>query len=120
MPRNIDQRVEVLFPLDDPDMVRRIRDQVLAIYLADNVKSRRMLPSGAYVEKASAARERSASTPRNGCWRSAADRPPRPRASPGAAPWTENGGRHSADRRLALNADRGSVSACCSAASPKI
>ncbi len=51
MPRNIDQRVEVLFPLDDPDMVRRIRDQVLAIYLADNVKSRRMLPSGAYVRK---------------------------------------------------------------------
>jgi polyphosphate kinase len=51
MPRNIDQRVEVLFPLDDPDMVRRIRDQVLAIYLADNAKARRMLPSGAYVRK---------------------------------------------------------------------
>jgi polyphosphate kinase len=51
MPRNIDQRVEILFPVDDPDMVRRIRDQVLAIYLADNVKARRMLPSGAYVRK---------------------------------------------------------------------
>ncbi len=51
MPRNIDQRVEVLFPIDDPDMVRRIRDQVLAIYLADNVKARRMTGSGAYVRK---------------------------------------------------------------------
>jgi len=51
MPRNIDHRVEVLFPVDDSDMVRRIRDQVLAIYLADNVKARRMLPSGAYVRK---------------------------------------------------------------------
>ena len=51
MPRNIDHRVEVLFPVDDPDLVRRIRDQVLAIYLADNVKARRMLSSGAYVRK---------------------------------------------------------------------
>ena len=51
MPRNIDHRVEVLFPLDDADLVRRVRDQVLAIYLADNVKARRMLASGAYVRK---------------------------------------------------------------------
>jgi len=51
MPRNIDGRVEILFPLGDPESVRRIRDQVLAIYLADNVKARRMLPSGAYVRK---------------------------------------------------------------------
>jgi len=51
MPRNIDHRVEVLFPMDDPDLVRRIRDQVLTVYLADNVKARRMLPSGAYVRK---------------------------------------------------------------------
>ena len=33
-------------------MIRRIRDEMLAIYLADNVKARRMLPSGAYVRKA--------------------------------------------------------------------
>ena len=51
MPRNIDHRVEVLFPLDDPELVRRVRDQVLAIYLSDNVKARRMLPNGAYVRK---------------------------------------------------------------------
>ncbi|HTX34119.1 MAG TPA: polyphosphate kinase 1, partial [Bryobacteraceae bacterium] len=51
MPRNIDGRVEVLFPLDEADLVRRVRDQVLAIYLADNVKARRMLASGAYVRK---------------------------------------------------------------------
>ena len=54
MPRNIDHRVEVLFPLDDPALVRRVRDQILAVYLADNVKARRMDSNGAYVAKASA------------------------------------------------------------------
>jgi polyphosphate kinase len=56
MPRNIDHRVEVLFPLDDPAMVRRVRDQILAVYLADNVKARRMLSTGTYVAKPSGER----------------------------------------------------------------
>lgn len=51
MPRNIDHRVEVLFPLEDPKLVRRMRDEVLAVYLADNAKARRMLPNGAYNRK---------------------------------------------------------------------
>ncbi len=49
MPRNIDHRVEVLFPVQDPKMVTRIRDEVLSIYLADNVKARRMLSDGTYL-----------------------------------------------------------------------
>ncbi len=48
MPRNLNRRVEMLFPIDDPDLRRRIRDQVLAEYLLDNVKARRMGPDGAY------------------------------------------------------------------------
>ena len=48
MPRNIDRRVEALFPVHDIRMIRYLRDQVLATYLADNVKSRRMLPDGSY------------------------------------------------------------------------
>jgi polyphosphate kinase len=51
MPRNIDHRVEVLFPLDDPALVQRVREQILAVYLADNVKARRMLSNGTYVMK---------------------------------------------------------------------
>jgi len=51
MPRNIDQRVEVLFPVQDEKLIRRMRDDVLAIYLADNMKARRMLPNGSYVRK---------------------------------------------------------------------
>jgi polyphosphate kinase len=48
MPRNIDRRVEVLFPVEDSLLVRQLRDEVLAIYLSDNVKSRRMNTDGSY------------------------------------------------------------------------
>jgi len=48
MPRNIDHRVEVLFPIENPALIRHVRDEVLEVYLADNVKARRLLPDGAY------------------------------------------------------------------------
>jgi polyphosphate kinase len=51
MPRNIDHRVEVLVPIRDPEMIRCLRDDVLATYLADNVKARQMQPSGSYVRR---------------------------------------------------------------------
>jgi polyphosphate kinase len=50
MPRNIDHRVEVLAPVRDPAIVREIRDKVLPVYLADNVKARVML-SNAYTKR---------------------------------------------------------------------
>jgi polyphosphate kinase len=51
MSRNVDRRVEVLFPLRDEKLIRRLRDDVLAVYLTDSVKARRMLPNGSYVRK---------------------------------------------------------------------
>jgi polyphosphate kinase len=48
MPRNIDHRVEVLFPIENPALIRHMRDEVLEVYLADNVKARRLLPDGTY------------------------------------------------------------------------
>jgi polyphosphate kinase len=48
MPRNIDRRVEVLFPVQEPVLIRYLRDEVLATCLADNVKARRMRPDGSY------------------------------------------------------------------------
>jgi polyphosphate kinase len=51
MPRNIDHRVEVLVPIRDQTMVRDIRDKILAVYLADNVKARTMLPTGASIRR---------------------------------------------------------------------
>ena len=48
MPRNIDHRVEVLFPIENPQLIRHLRDDVLNVYLCDNVKARRLLADGAY------------------------------------------------------------------------
>jgi polyphosphate kinase len=48
MPRNINNRVEVLFPVEDVDVIRYLRDDVLAEYMNDNVKSRLMYPDGTY------------------------------------------------------------------------
>jgi len=48
MSRNIDNRVEVLVPVKQPEIIRTILDRVLPVYLADNVKARQMTPSGSY------------------------------------------------------------------------
>ena len=48
MPRNLNRRVEVDFPVRDPKLVRFLHDEVLAIYLADVVNARHMKPDGTY------------------------------------------------------------------------
>jgi polyphosphate kinase len=48
MPRNLDRRVEILFPVQDARLIRQLRDHVLDTYLADNVKARQMLSDGTY------------------------------------------------------------------------
>jgi polyphosphate kinase len=48
MRRNLSRRVEVLFPVTDPALVRHLRDVVLEAYLADNVRTRRMRADGGY------------------------------------------------------------------------
>lgn len=49
MPRNIDRRVEVLFPVEDPKLIAQIRDQILAYYLQDNLSARLLQHDGSYV-----------------------------------------------------------------------
>jgi polyphosphate kinase len=49
MPRNLDRRVEVLFPLEDPKLIRQVREEILHIYLSDRVKAREMKADGSYV-----------------------------------------------------------------------
>jgi polyphosphate kinase len=46
--RNLDRRVEILFPLEDPRLVRHVRQDILQVYLADNVKTREMQADGSY------------------------------------------------------------------------
>ena len=47
MPRNLDRRVELLVPVEDPDSRARLVS-ILETSLQDNVKARRLLPDGAY------------------------------------------------------------------------
>jgi polyphosphate kinase len=49
MPRNLYERVEVQFPIRDAGHRARIRDEILAAYLADNAKARILRPDGTYV-----------------------------------------------------------------------
>ncbi len=48
MPRNLDRRVEILFPIVDLRIVRRLRDSILEKCLADNRKARIGNPEGTY------------------------------------------------------------------------
>ncbi|HTC35251.1 MAG TPA: polyphosphate kinase 1 [Bryobacteraceae bacterium] len=51
MPRNLNRRVEVLFPVTQPEMIKRLRDEVLHSYLHDEVGARHMNKDGAYTAK---------------------------------------------------------------------
>jgi polyphosphate kinase len=48
MPRNLFERCEVVFPVKDPALISRLRDEILAAELADSIKTRLMRPNGSY------------------------------------------------------------------------
>jgi polyphosphate kinase len=48
MDRNLSRRVEVVFPVEQPDLKQRLIKEVLAIGLGDNVKARELFPDGSY------------------------------------------------------------------------
>ena len=49
MPRNLFERCEVIYPIRDGQIKARVRDEILAAYLVDNVKARELQPDGSYV-----------------------------------------------------------------------
>jgi polyphosphate kinase len=49
MPRNLYERVEVIFPVKDEFLRERIRQEILEAYLADNLKSRLLQKDGSYL-----------------------------------------------------------------------
>jgi polyphosphate kinase len=49
MQRNLDHRVEVVFPVERPDHIKYLRDHVLAAYQQDNTRARLMQSDGTYV-----------------------------------------------------------------------
>lgn len=48
MPRNLNRRVEILFPVPDRRIRHSIIKNMLEVHLADNVKARLLLPDGTY------------------------------------------------------------------------
>jgi polyphosphate kinase len=51
MPRNLDHRVEVLFPLEEPALRYQIAHEILPAYLRDTANARLLLPDGTYQHK---------------------------------------------------------------------
>jgi polyphosphate kinase len=51
MPRNLDHRVEVLFPLEEPALRSQIAHEILPAYLRDTANARILLSDGAYQRK---------------------------------------------------------------------
>ena len=49
MPRNLYERVEVLFPLKNPAIRERVCAEILGVYLSDNCKSRLLRADGTYL-----------------------------------------------------------------------
>lgn len=48
MPRNLNRRVELVFPVQEPKLVGYLRDELLATYLSEVVKARHMNSDGTY------------------------------------------------------------------------
>jgi polyphosphate kinase len=57
MRRNLDYRVEVLFPVEDPALLAHMRDDILELQLRDNVRARELQRDGSYVRLVPAADE---------------------------------------------------------------
>jgi polyphosphate kinase len=48
MDRNLSRRVEVVFPVEQPDLKTRLIEEILKTTLSDNVKARELLADGSY------------------------------------------------------------------------
>jgi polyphosphate kinase len=48
MPRNFHRRVEVMFPIEAPDLKRRVLKEILPTYLRDNTRTRILQADGKY------------------------------------------------------------------------
>jgi len=48
MQRNLNRRVEVMFPVESPSLKRRLMDEIIGVEMQDTVKSRELLSDGSY------------------------------------------------------------------------
>ena len=52
MPRNLERRVEILFPIEQGELKRKVY-HILEMELKDNVKAHTLMPDGTYVKEKS-------------------------------------------------------------------
>jgi polyphosphate kinase len=62
MPRNFFRRVEVVFPIRDPGLRRRITEEIFEIELRDTTNARLLHPNGDYLPVSRRANERTFSS----------------------------------------------------------
>jgi polyphosphate kinase len=48
MPRNLSRRIEVVFPVESARLARRLKEEILDVYVADNVNAWALDPDGRY------------------------------------------------------------------------
>ena len=58
MPRNLYERVEMMFPVRDAMVRQRVLHEMLEVYLADTLKARLLQPDGSYTRPPRAPRSR--------------------------------------------------------------
>jgi polyphosphate kinase len=57
MPRNLNRRVEVLFPVQDKNLIRVLKEDILGTHMKEQAKARHMLPDGKYVRDSNAGKK---------------------------------------------------------------
>ena len=57
MPRNLNRRVEVLFPVGDKALIRVLKEDILGTYMKEQAKARHMQPDGKYVRDPNAGKK---------------------------------------------------------------
>jgi len=71
MPRNLLARIEVLFPVLDKELMKSIKENILDIHFADNVKAKELREDGTYVpvkKEGKPLRSQQWFIEHNGCW----------------------------------------------------
>ena len=71
MPRNLLARIEVLFPVLDKELMKSIKENILDIHFADNVKAKELKEDGTYVpvkKEGKPLRSQQWFIDHNGCW----------------------------------------------------
>ena len=57
MPRNLNRRVEVLFPVEEKSLIRVLKDEILGTYMKEQAKARHMQADGKYARDPNAGKK---------------------------------------------------------------